>query len=341
MVQGRRVGMTEFELIARYFDRPVAPGGPVARGIGDDCALLDFGGSNQLAVTTDMLIAGRHFFPADAADSVGHKALAVNLSDLAAAGARPRCFFLALGLPTADETWLAGFSAGLSALADEHGCVLAGGDTNRTPVTAGRAGPITICITALGEVERGAALTRAGARVGDDIWVSGQLGDAALALEERAGNATLAQVEAQAARLRLERPTPRVILGVALRRTATACIDISDGFIGDLGHVLARSGVGASVNWAALPCTAAMRRQPQATQLRCVLAGGDDYELLFTAPPSSRPAVQAAGAEAHTPVTRVGAITEGRDLVVRDEVGLPIDMPFKAYDHFGSYDATP
>lgn len=333
--------MTEFELIARFFDRPIPAGSAVAHGIGDDCALLDFGAASQLAVTTDMLVAGRHFFPDAAPEAIGHKALAVNLSDLAAAGAQPRCFFLALGLPAADETWLALFSAGLSSLADEFGCVLAGGDTNRMPSLAGADAPLVICITAIGEVARGQALTRAGARVGDDLWVSGDLGDAALALEVIAGRIRVGEDDASSIRLRLERPTPRVALGVALRGLATSCIDISDGLIGDLRHVLTRSKVGAELRWARVPRSAPMRRHSSDTQLQCVLAGGDDYELLFTANSAHRIAVETAAERTRTPVTRVGVITEGRDLVVLDENGEPMDRPFKAYDHFGTYDSTP
>jgi len=330
--------MTEFELIARFFDRPIAPGGIVARGIGDDCALLDFGGPNQVAVTTDMLVAGRHFFADAAPADIGHKALAVNLSDLAAAAAEPRCFFLALALPSADEAWLLAFSQALLALAAEHGCVLAGGDTTRTPDAAGTAGPLTINITAVGEVPHGRALTRAGARAGDDIWISGQLGDAALALEASAGRVRLTASDAAAARVRLDRPTPRVALGLALRGLATACIDVSDGLIGDLGHILDRSKAGAVLEWAIIPRSHLLSVQEQKIQLGCVLAGGDDYELTFTAPPSQRSAIEAAGRAARTSVTRVGAITDGRDLIVRDEAGRPMDTPFKAYDHFGSYD---
>lgn len=333
--------MTEFELIARFFERPVAPGGAVVRGIGDDCALLDFGAATQLAVTTDMLIAGRHLFADAEPHQAGHKALAVNLSDLAAAGAQPRCFFLALGLPSADEKWLAGFSAGLLALADQFGCVLAGGDTTRTPRVAQTAGPLTITLTAIGEVPRGLALNRAGAAIGDDIWVSGELGDARLALEIHRGAARTSGEAAAAARRRLDWPAPRVQLGIALRGLATACVDVSDGFVGDLGHVLARSGVGAIVEWAAIPCSAGLRSQGPEMQLRCALAGGDDYELVFTAPTARRQAVQAAAAGARTSVTRVGAITEDRDLIFRDRAGKPMDMPFKAYDHFGSYDLEP
>jgi thiamine-monophosphate kinase len=333
--------MTEFELIGRFFDRPIAPGSAVARGIGDDCALLDFGGATQLAVTTDMLIAGRHFFPAAAPGDVGHKALAVNLSDLAAAGAQPRCFFLALGLPGADERWLEEFSADLLALAGEFGCVLAGGDTTRVPRVGGNDGPLTISITAVGEVPRGGALNRAGAQVEDDLWISGALGDAALALELHAGRARADASQSTAVRLRLDRPTPRVALGIALRGLATSCIDVSDGLIGDLGHILSRSKVGASVEWAGIPRSDVLLAQSREIQFRCALAGGDDYELAFTAPTSQRAAVEAAAVDARTPVTRVGVITEGRDLVFHDEAGQPMDMPFKAYDHFGSYDPAP
>jgi thiamine-monophosphate kinase len=330
--------MTEFELIARFFEHPIAAASGVARGIGDDCALLDFGGPSQLAVTTDMLIAGRHFrVDADPA-AIGHKALAVNLSDLAAAGAQPRCFFLAIGLPDANAAWLEGFCSGMFALADAYGCALAGGDTTRVPTVSNGPGPLTINITAVGEVPRGTGLTRAGARPGDDLWVSGQLGDAALALLADAGELALPPDAAVAARMRLDWPSPRVELGVALRGLATACIDISDGLVGDLGHVLSRSGVGGVVRWAHVPRTAGLVAQAERTQLRCALAGGDDYELAFTAPAARRAEVEAAAERARTLVTRVGAITDGRDLVVLDGAGEPMDMPFKAYDHFGSHE---
>jgi thiamine-monophosphate kinase len=324
--------VTEFELIARYFDRAAARPG-VVQGIGDDCALLD-AGDRLLAVTTDMLIEGRHFFADVDAAALGHKALAVNLSDLAAAGATPRCFFLALALPRADEAWLGAFAHGLFALADEHGCALAGGDTTRAPATAAGAGPLTICITAVGDLPRQYARGRAGARPGDDVWVSGTLGDAALALAARAGEAALPADAAAFAQARLERPTPRVALGEALRGLASACIDVSDGLLGDLGHILARSRVGAVLHWTALPQSEAVRRAPEPLRRRCVLAGGDDYELLFTAPAARRGEVAAAAERARTPATRVGAITEGRDLIVLDEGGRRMDTPFSAYDHF-------
>lgn len=333
--------MNEFELIARFFAWPAWPGSGVARGIGDDCAVLDFGGPTQLAVTADMLIAGRHFFPEADPAGIGHKALAVNLSDLAAAGAQPRCFFLALGLPGADPAWLHAFRDGMFALAHNHGCALAGGDTTRTPPVAGTSGPLSISITAIGEVPRGAAFDRSGAKPGDEIWVSGHVGDAALALLNHAGKVHLDPAAAVAARTRLDRPTPRVALGLALRGLATACIDVSDGLWGDLGHILDRSEVGARLRWAAVPRSDVLRGLPVELQRRCALAGGDDYELLFTAPADRRGAVEAAAATARTSVTRVGVITDDRDRSILDEGGESMDMPFKAYDHFGSDDADP
>jgi thiamine-monophosphate kinase len=339
--------MTEFDLIARYFTRPVAPGGWVRTGVGDDCALLDIG-ATTIAITTDMLIEGRHFFPGTDAAAIGHKALAVNLSDLAAAGATPRCFFLALGMPRADEQWLAGFSAGLFALADRYDCVLAGGDTTRTPTllesapaiadthqgAAGAAGPLTISITALGEVPRAQVRGRDGAHVGDDVWVSGSLGGAALALAVAQGEAALAAAELRACRERLDRPLPRIELGIALRGLATAAIDVSDGLLGDLGHVLSRSGVGAIVDWPAVPRSAALRAQAEDVQQRCALAGGDDYELLFTASTGSRDAVLAAAQAAGVEVSRIGRIDAATGLRVCDAAGRPIALPFAAYDHF-------
>ncbi|RYY92661.1 MAG: thiamine-phosphate kinase, partial [Comamonadaceae bacterium] len=219
--------MGEFDLIARYFDRPVRRS-PL--GIGDDCALLQPAPGMQLAVTSDMLVEGRHFLSTVDPRKLGHKALAVNLSDLAASGARPLAFTLALALPSVDEAWLAGFAGGLLALADAHGCELVGGDTTR--------GPLCINITAFGEVAAGTALLRSGARAGDDLWVSGTLGDARLALEAFRGSLSLPQPVFDAARARLEQPQPRVALGQALVGIATSAIDISDGLLGDLGHVL-------------------------------------------------------------------------------------------------------
>jgi thiamine-monophosphate kinase len=326
--------MNEFELIARYFTRKPS-GAWATAGVGDDCALVDLG-DRTLAVTTDLLVEHRHFFSDVDPESLGHKALAVNLSDLAAAGAAPRCFFLALALPRADETWLAGFSAGLFRLAETFGCDLIGGDTTRAPRIDTRDGPIAICITALGEVPRGAGLTRAGARPGDDVWVSGTLGDAALALAHMRSEVQLDRADAQFCRERLERPQPRVALGQALRGIATACIDVSDGLLGDLGHILERSGVGAQVSLAQLPLSPALRRQANALQRRCALAGGDDYELLFAAPVEARAAAAAAAQRAGVAVARIGTLTQAGGPELLDESGQPVETSLRSFDHFAS-----
>jgi thiamine-monophosphate kinase len=331
--------MNEFELIDRFFTRPVPAGGIVRQGVGDDCALLDCG-ERLLAMTTDLLLEGRHFLPGSDPESLGHKALAVNLSDLAAAGAMPRAFQLALALPRADEAWLEAFCRGLFALADEHGCVLAGGDTTRVPRLGSEPapvdGPLTICITALGDLPRQAVRTRGGARVGDELWVSGSLGDARAALACRSGEpAGIPAEHAATFGRRMDRPQPRVALGVALRGVATAAIDVSDGLLGDLGHILERSRVGAVVEWERVPRSAALRSLPVEHQQRCALAGGDDYELLFTAAPAQSAAVEAAGAASAVPVTCIGRIVEAGDrLRVVDADGVELPTPWRAFDHF-------
>jgi thiamine-monophosphate kinase len=331
--------MNEFELIDRYFARPLPSAGVVRVGVGDDCALLDCG-ERLLAITTDMLLEGRHFLPGVDAESLGHKALAVNLSDLAAAGAVPRAFQLALALPRADAAWLEAFCRGLFALADAQGCVLAGGDTTRVPQLPPEAapvdGPLTICITALGELPRDAVRTRGGARAGDDLWLSGALGDARAALACRSGELTGVPAEAAAAfASRMDWPQPRVALGVALRGLATAAIDVSDGLLGDLGHILKRSRVGAVIEWDRVPRSAALRCLTGEHQQRYALAGGDDYELLFTAAPGRREAVEAAGASSAVPVTRIGRIVGLDDrLRVIDTDGAELPIPWHAFDHF-------
>ncbi|HEX2546104.1 MAG TPA: thiamine-phosphate kinase [Ramlibacter sp.] len=321
--------MGEFDLIARYFTRP-ATRSPL--GVGDDCALLQPAAGMQLAVSTDLLVEGRHFLSTVAPDALGHKALAVNLSDLAACGARPLAFTLALSLPSIDEKWLAAFSQGLFALADAHACELVGGDTTR--------GPLAINITVFGEVPAGQALLRSGARAGDDLWVSGTLGDARLALEVFRGTVSLPQAAFEAARLRLERPTPRIALGLALRGIATSAIDISDGLLGDLRHVLERSGVGAHVFADAPPLLlACMEHKPDLPSARVeelVFAGGDDYELAFTAPPSQRTQVEAAGREADTRITRIGTIEARPGLHIVDAQGQRLQRSFPGFDHFGA-----
>jgi len=327
--------MGEFELIARYFTRPTAR---AVLGVGDDCALLQPAPGTQLAISSDMLVEGRHFFSDVDPAALGHKALAVNLSDLAACGATPLAFTLALALPRADDAWLTPFSRGLFALADAHGCELVGGDTTQ--------GPLNICITVFGEVPvihgKSQALLRSGAKVGDEVYVSGTLGDARLALETLRGTITLPAEMLAQARQRLEQPTPRVALGQALRGLATAAIDVSDGLLGDLRHILQASAVGATINTSiAIHLIAACNRPDWSTgiislekQLDYVLAGGDDYELLFTAPVSARAAVQAASRLAHTPVTRIGRIDLEPGLRLIDSQGNTLPRSFPSFDHF-------
>lgn len=273
----------------------------------------------ELAVTTDMLLEGRHFLPEAEPRALGHKALAVNLSDLAAAGASPRWITLALALKSADESWLAAFSAGLFALADRHGVELVGGDTTRGE-------RIVIDITALGEVPVGTALSRAGAKPGDELWVSGELGGAALGL---------VHPEIPEAAARLHQPEPRVALGGRLRGLAHAAIDVSDGLAGDLAHILERSRVGARVHYELIPRPAALRRlgNPE-LEKDCVLSGGDDYELLFAAPAGRRAEVQALSRELGLPLSRIGTVEPGAGkLAVVDAAGRP--MSFRGgFDHF-------
>lgn len=323
--------MGEFDLIARYFTRPVRH---AALGVGDDCALLAPRPGMQLAISSDMLVEGRHFFADVDPESLGHKALAVNLSDLAACGAQPLAFTLALALPRVDEAWLAGFSKGLLALADAHGCELVGGDTTQ--------GPLNICITVFGEVPAGQALLRSGARAGDDIYVSGTLGDARLALEALLGRIHLPADVLIQARQRLERPTPRVALGMALRGIASSAMDVSDGLLGDFGHILKASGVGACIHThetikliaaGAYSSSAAGYFDAQLLH-QCTLAGGDDYELVFTAPPQHRAAVAAAAAQSQTPVACVGQVQAEPGLRLVDAQGQPVEHRFASFDHF-------
>jgi thiamine-monophosphate kinase len=290
--------------------------------VGDDCAVLRADAGLDVAVTTDMLVEGRHFLPNTDAFSLGHKALAVNLSDLAAMGAAPRWATLALALPAADEAWLADFSAGFWALADRHGVDLVGGDTTRSQL-------LTISVTAMGEVPAGLALFRAGARPGDDLWVSGELGGAALALTHP---------EIADAAQRLHRPEPRVELGERLRGLAHAAIDVSDGLTGDLPHILRRSGVGATVRYADVPRPAAFSKLDNADlEKDCVLSGGDDYELLFTASADRRSLLEALSRELRLPLARIGTITPGdANLTVLDESGRPLRHRRGGFDHFAA-----
>lgn len=316
--------MGEFDLIERFFKRP-ARRSPL--GVGDDCALLAPAPGMQLAVSSDMLVEGRHFLSTVDPRRLGHKALAVNLSDLAACGAQPLAFTLALSLPQADARWLEPFSQGLLALADAHACELVGGDTTR--------GPLNICITVFGEVPAGQALLRSGARAGDDLWVSGHTGDARIALEVFRGRLSVPPAVLDAARLRMEQPTPRVALGLALRGVATAAIDVSDGLLGDRGHLLAQSGLGAAIDTAAAATlVAAGDALTPAQRLAFALAGGDDYELAFSAAPERREAVLAAAARAGTRVTRIGSAQAAPGVRLLDAQGQVLEGRFDSWDHF-------
>ncbi|GAB3379076.1 thiamine-phosphate kinase [Massilia agri] len=318
--------LSEFDLIKQFFKRERP--GRADLGIGDDCALLTPTPGRQLAISSDMLVEDRHFFKDADPFMLGHKSLAVNLSDLAAMGARPLGFTLALALPAADPVWLAGFSRGLFALADAHDCELIGGDTTK--------GPLNICITVFGELAPGHALRRDAAQAGDDIWISGTLGDARLALAGYWKELALPDEDHAQAAQRMHMPAPRVALGLALaaQPIARAALDISDGLVGDLGHILAASRVGATLDADALPAGPVLARQEQALRRRFTLAGGDDYELCFTAPVSNRTAVLGAGRISGTPVTRVGRIDAEAGLRFVDAQGAPLDMKLSGWDHF-------
>ncbi len=345
--------MGEFDLIARYFKRNTPPAlqpsaqpatdsiafntSPIALGIGDDCALLTPAPGQQLAISTDMLVEGRHFFPDVDPAALGHKALAVNLSDLAAMGAEPLAFTLALALPperAADDAWMSAFAQGLFALADEHHCTLIGGDTT--------AGPLNICITVFGQVPTGQALRRDGARPGDDIWVSGTLGEARLALLALQGELTLLPDRLAALRQRLERPTPRVALGLALRGIATSAMDLSDGLAGDLGHILRASAVGAELDCAVLATLGPQWEWPNVSgetspgtyALSHILSGGDDYELSFTASVAARSVLQAVAAELSLSLRRIGRIVNETGLWFTDASGRRQAVQSQSFDHF-------
>ena len=320
--------LSEFKLIADYFTRPLRNAGHLALGVGDDCALLTPAPGMQMAVSTDMLVEGRHFFAGAEPHALGHKCLAVNLSDLAAMGAKPLAFTLALALPEADPEWLAPFSQGMLALADLHGCELIGGDTTK--------GPLTICITVFGEVPLEKALRRDRAQAGDDIWVSGNLGDARLALAGYRSELHLNEAEQSEAGARMHTPSPRVALGLQLRGIANAAIDISDGLRGDLQHILDASHVGATLKIDTLPVGHVLKNQNKDLQRRFALAGGDDYELCFTAAADLRDAVFGAARIAGVAVSRIGSIDTQAGMRLIDAAQHTVVIDATSFDHFQS-----
>jgi thiamine-monophosphate kinase len=315
----------EFELIHRYFARPPRN---AALGVGDDCALVKPPTGLALAITTDLLVEGTHFLPGAEPRRLGHKSLAVNLSDLAAMGADPRWFLLAVALPQVDEAWLAEFSAGMFALADAHGIELIGGDTTQ--------GPLNICITAMGTLPPGYALRRDAATAGEDVWLSGSTGDAALGLAHLKGRMQLGEDVLARCLMRLEAPEPRVALGRKLRGLASSAIDVSDGLLADLGHIAERSRLGAELDYEAVPRSAMLASCPdRALADACLLAGGDDYELLFTASPDKQPAIEAAGRAAEVAVTRIGrVVANAAGVTVVDRAGNPMSVAERGFEHF-------
>jgi len=321
------MAIDEFELIERWFRREAPAGSGVRLGVGDDCALLEPPAGALIAATIDTLVEGRHFLPDTAAADVGWKAMAVNLSDLAAMGARPAWASMALTLPDADQDWLRGYCEGFWALAEAHGVSLVGGDLTR--------GPLTVSVQLLGLVQEHEALRRDGARAGDHILVTGTLGDAAAGLAILQGRLATGIDQAQWLTARHLRPTPRVSAGLALAGLASAAIDLSDGFAQDLGHVLRRSGVGATVSVPTLPLSSALRSAASAeTALAWALTGGDDYELCFCCPPERLARVQAALAECGVAATAVGRVEEGSGLRLLDAGCLPWIGSQAGYRHF-------
>lgn len=316
---------SEFELIARHFTRPVRH---TVLGVGDDGAVVRPAPGTDLVVTTDMLVAGTHFLPDAEPEALGWKALAVNLSDLAAMGAQPRWAVVAAALPAADEAWIAAFARGFFACAEAFQVDVIGGDTTR--------GPLNLAPTVFGEVPQGRALTRAGAQAGDDLWVSGTPGLAALGLAHRQGKVSLRGTAIAACLAALDRPQPRVALGLALRGLATAAIDVSDGLLADLGHILERSALAADIEFDCLPRAALETCADAAPARQSLLAGGDDYELAFAAPPGRREDVEALSVKLGLPLSRIGRLRAGPagELILRDGAGRPMPVARRGFDHF-------
>lgn len=324
MTRVQTPSVTEFELIAGYFTRATRH---TVLGIGDDAALLKVREGFELVAATDMMVEGTHFFPAVDAEALGHKVLAVNLSDMAAMGAQPRWAMLAIALPEADPDWLEKFARGFFALASRYDVDLIGGDTTR--------GPRNLCVQIMGEVEAGRALRRDRARIGDDVWVSGVLGEAALAVAHLKGETRLPETILNRCMLRLDRPQPRVELGRALVGMAHSAIDVSDGLLADLGHICERSGVGAMIDFAAMPCAAELPPETeQGPLMRALLTGGDDYELCFTAHREHRRKLASLSERLDLALTRIGSTVQGGGVALRDANGQPMHWKEKGFEHF-------
>ena len=296
--------MGEFDLIERFFKTNAGTAGQnknIALGIGDDCALIKPVADEEIAITTDMLVEGRHFFAGADPEQLGRKALAVNLSDLAAMGAQPLGFTLAIAMPKVDISWLEAFSKGLLDIATLFACPLIGGDTT--------AGPLTLSITALGSIPAGKAIRRSGAKIDDDVWVSGTVGDARLVLAALRHEIALSEEDLKRVEKRMHQPTPRIELGIRLRDIATAALDISDGLLGDLTHVLKQSKVDAEIVLNQLPKSEILKKQSVDLQNQFAASGGDDYELCFTAPAHQRDVIKKISTSLNLPLTMIGKIT--------------------------------
>ncbi len=332
----------EFDLIERFFKTGADSLGSnadqsIALGIGDDCALVRPPENEEIAITSDMLVAGRHFFPDANPELLGYKALAVNLSDLAAMGARPLGFTLAIALPKVDSHWLEGFSKGLFAIAKEYSCPLIGGDTT--------AGPLTISITAFGATPTGKAIRRSGAKPGDDIWISGAVGDARLALAALRHEINLSTNDLQEIEHRMHQPTPRIELGIKLRNIASAALDVSDGLLGDLRHILKQSQLDAEIHLDKLPKSSILKKQGSSIQNLFAACGGDDYEICFTAPSSQRDNIQTISHSLNLPLTLIGKTLLKKEveekIYLLDAFGMLLNdaetaLLLNSFDHFAS-----
>ena len=316
--------VSEFDLIARYFTPPTTH--TVLAG-GDDAALVAVTPGMELVVSTDMLVGGRHFFADADPYGIGYKSLAVNLSDIAAMGARPRWVTLSVAFPNADEQWIGRFAQGFLDLAREHDVDLIGGDTTR--------GPLNICVQIMGEAPAGAALRRAGAQPGDEVWVSGEVGDAALALAHVRGDFKLQAKALDYAMRRLDHPSPRLALGEGLRGIATSAIDVSDGLVADAGHLAEQSRVRIVIEWESVPLSdVAQRYRSHPLMRECALAGGDDYELCFTAPAARHAALIGLSGALGVALSAIGRVETGQGVSVVDASGNPIRLERQGFDHF-------